>query len=106
MYSRDKILVECLKEMFRRVGERYPNKKFTNQDRWYAMRAWSDESEKDFKGWLVQYLKKRMRLSLEAAMKEVSYFLLMYGWRTVHDDGCLTILGKEQRAKAQKGRPV
>ena len=97
MYNRDKILGECLKELFRRVGERYPNKKFTSQDRWYAMRAWNDEDEKDFKGWLVQYLKKRMRLSLEAAMKEASYFLLMYGWRTVHDDGCLTILGKEKK---------
>lgn len=28
--STDKVFEECIKEMFRRVGLRYPNKKFTN----------------------------------------------------------------------------
>jgi hypothetical protein len=93
----DIVLTECLKEMFRRVGLRYPNKKLTSQDRWYAMYAWTNNEEDDFRNWMRKYLMKRMRWRKKQAVKEVAWFNLMYSWRTPHDDGCLTILGKEKK---------
>lgn len=95
--NKDEVLTACLKEMFRRVGERYPNPKLTNQHRWYAMRAWTQQEEDDFKDWMVQYLRKKMRLNIKEAQKETSWFMLMYGWALPHNDGTLTILGKEKR---------
>ncbi len=92
----EKVLHDCLKEMFRRVGLRYPNKKFVSQDRWYLQRAWTREDEKDFRDWMMKYVRKKLRYDVRTATKEVGYFTLMYSWRLPMNDGCLTILGKEK----------
>jgi len=93
----DAVFKECLHEMFRRVGLRYPNKKFTDQDRWYALRAWTFDDEDDFRKWMMKHLMKRMRMRSDAAKKEVGYFCLMYGWRLPVNDGALTLIGKEKK---------
>jgi hypothetical protein len=38
----------CLKEMFKRVGEKYPNKKLTDQKEWYTKRTWTEAEESSF----------------------------------------------------------
>ena len=95
--SRDKVLQECLTEMFRRVGETYPNETLTKNPDWYRMRAWLQEEENDFRKWMVDFLRKKMRLRKKEAEKEVAWFLLYYGWKTPGKDGCLTLVGKEKR---------
>ena len=72
---------ECITEMFRRVGEKYPNKELTDQKDWYMKRNWTHEKEADYKKWLIKKIKKAYpymrgrKLEMEAAM-----FLLTYGW--------------------------
>ena len=95
--STDKVLGECLKEMFRMVGLRYPNKKFTNNPRWYAMRAWTAKEEEQFRKWMKKHLMKRMRWRAKQAEKEVAWFTLMYSWATPRNDGCLMLIGKEKK---------
>ena len=96
MKNTDDVTIECLKEMFRRVGLRYPNK-ITAKPCWYDMYSWTKEDEDDFRKWMKKHLVKRMRLTMERAEKEVAYFSLMYSWHGLHKDGCLTILGKEKK---------
>ena len=74
----------CLKEMFLRVGEDYPNKELTNNKDWYNMRSWTIEEESKFRDWMVGYLRKKLRWTKKIAVKEVSFFLLQYGWTNKH----------------------
>jgi hypothetical protein len=84
MTDTDKACEICLKEMFKRVGEKYPNKKLTDQKEWYTKRTWTEAEESSFRKWMEKYLSKnfkywtKKRLDLEIAM-----FLLMWGWKTV-----------------------
>ena len=74
---------DCLIEMFKRVGETYPNPELTDRDDWYMQRTWTIEEEKDFKEWMKVLLKKRYKyltsLQIDA---EIAMFLLMWGWTT------------------------
>ena len=49
MFDYDKACEICLKEMFRRVGKKYPDKKFTDQKDWYTKVTWTEEEEEDFR---------------------------------------------------------
>ena len=93
----DTVFVECLKEMFRRVGERYPNKKLTDYSNWYCQRAWTETELQNFRKWMRKHVRKRMRCYAVRAAKETGYFILKYAWSTPHDDGTLTVLGKEKK---------
>ena len=77
----DKVCTECLKEMFKRVGEKYPNKKLTDQRDWYMKRCWTEKEEADFEKWMRAYLKKTCRWSTRMINKEVGMFMLMWGWK-------------------------
>ena len=80
----DKTCELCLKEMFRRVGEKYPNKKLTDQKDWFTKRTWPEEEEKDFSKWMDNTLKKRHPyLNKRSRIQEVGMFMLMWGWKTV-----------------------
>ena len=78
----DLVVDECLVEMFKRVGLKYPNPKFTNQPDWYTKRTWSEDEEDDFRLWMKQHLKKRCRWTNRTINKEIAFFLLMWGWKT------------------------
>ena len=82
MISYDKTCEDCLKEMFRRVGEEFPNEELTNQDDWYQQRTWTPEQEEDFKEWMTKLLKKRYRWSKKHLDWEVGMFMLNWGWKT------------------------
>lgn len=72
----------CLKEMFRRVGERYPNKELTDQKEWYTKRTWTQKQEDGFRVWMDKLLKKRHKMwNKDIREREISMFLLMWGWR-------------------------
>jgi len=73
---------DCLKEMFRRVGEEYPNEELTSQDEWYHLRTWTEEAKQDFEKWMTALIKKRHKLPMEKVYAEVAFFLLMWGWKT------------------------
>jgi hypothetical protein len=76
----DKVCTECLKEMFKRVGEEYPNK-LTKQKDWWMKRSWTLEEEIDFKEWMRKYLKKTCRWNAKMIDKEVGMFMLMWSWK-------------------------
>ncbi len=57
--SYEKTINDCLTEMFRRVGEEYPNPELTDQDDWYHQQSWTREEEDDFRDWMMKLVKKR-----------------------------------------------
>jgi hypothetical protein len=71
----------CLKEMFKRVGETYPNGKLTGDPNWFQRRTWTQAEEDDFRDWLKKYLKKKYRWTNHTIKKEIGMFLLMWGWK-------------------------
>ena len=76
----DKACEDCLVEMFRRVGEEYPNI-LTEQENWWTTRTWTSQEEDDFKEWMLDYLRTKAKMGKAKAETEVSYFLLMWGWK-------------------------
>ena len=76
--STAKMYEMALKELFKRVGLRYPNKKFTAQDRWYNKRAWLQSEYDDYRDWLIKLLMKRMRMLKKKdnnCMKKIMRFI-------------------------------
>lgn len=72
---------DCLKEMFRRVGEDYPNPELTEHEDWYTLRTWTKDQEDDFRLWMKKLLKKRYKhWGQRLVDNEVGMFLLMWGW--------------------------
>jgi hypothetical protein len=80
--SRGIIQEECLIEMFRRVGEKYPNKELTNNSEWYTMRSWTVKQEENFKKWMIRHLRVSGKFMKQEAIMMTSFFLLQYGWTT------------------------
>ena len=72
----------CLKKMFAAVGEKYPNQALTDQPEWYQKRTWTTKVEDKFREWMRLFLKKQgwRKAAIE---NELSWFMLMYGWKTV-----------------------
>ena len=70
----------CLREMFFRVGEKYPNKELTDQSNWYEKHSWTQKDEEKFKQWMISYFRKKLRFTKKRAESEVSMFLLNYSW--------------------------
>jgi len=79
----NRVLIECLKEMFSRVGEEYPNRVLTDNSDWYRLRSWTKRQEKDFEYWMKDYLRKNLKLNKKTAIIRVSQFLLIYGWTKI-----------------------
>ena len=80
--NNDKIVNNCLKEMFKRVGENYEKSYLLlTQEDWYRSKTWTQEEEDDFKDWMTVYLQKHKKdwtsLTIE---REIAWFLLMWGW--------------------------
>ena len=81
MDKNEKITEQCLKEMFKRVGEKYPNKELTNKKDWYTLRSWTTKEEDSFKKWMKKKLKKSWSyMGATKIDREIGMFLLMWGW--------------------------
>jgi hypothetical protein len=80
----EKACVICLKEMFKRVGEKYPNKELTGQKEWYTKRTWTEAEESSFRKWMEKYLSKKFKHWTKKTLDiEIAMFMLMWGWKTV-----------------------
>ena len=73
---------DCLKEMFKRVGEEFPNKELTDKQNWYTLRTWTEEEENNFRKWMEGHLKKRYSMTQKKRDSEIGMFLLNWGWKT------------------------
>jgi hypothetical protein len=83
-------VVSVLTEMLRRVDPECEEFDFT-EPLWYRKYEWTVEEENDFKGWLIQQLKKDKELrhdlldvnSTKAIVirNAVNWFVFNYGWR-------------------------
>ena len=73
---------DCLKEMFKRVGEEFPNKELTDKQNWYTLRTWTEEEENNFRKWMEGLLKKRYSMTQKKRDSEIGMFLLNWGWKT------------------------
>jgi len=77
---------DCLREMFRRVGETYPNEELTAHDEWYTQHTWTDAEQDAFADWMRKLLKKRYRHWRKRTIDhEVGMFVLMWGWKTTEN---------------------
>jgi hypothetical protein len=85
----NKYLQEILKEMCKRVGADF-KKIDVKKDRWYTEYSWTEAEEKEFKKWMVNYLKTnkkalnelygRNRVTTAWAKSATEWFLFNYGW--------------------------
>lgn len=76
----------CMKEMFKRVGEKYPNKKLTSHPNWFRCRYWSEDDQTKFSDWMRKLIKKRHKLTEKGVNNEVGMFILSYGWTTCKEN--------------------
>ena len=78
----EKFIDKCFKEMFKRVGEKWPAK-WPNEDKeWYSKRTWSEKEQDLFKRWLkIQIRKTYPHLNERKVEWEAGCFILCYGWR-------------------------
>jgi len=84
--SYDETCEECLTEMFRRVGAKYPWPGLTRYKSWFTRRTWTEVEEEDFRQWMYNHLKKRYGWNKEKLDREISMFLLMWGWKTKNEN--------------------
>lgn len=73
------LIKALLTEMFSRVGLEF-DIEFCKQEDWYRKHTWTVVEELDFIDWGVNFLAKRGHRNKAYARKEMSWFLLAYGW--------------------------
>jgi len=76
----EEVFSRCLREMFYRVGEDYPNDDLTSNDEWYRLRSWSIKDEENFRKWMYKFVKYELRISKKRAEEMVIWFSMDYGW--------------------------
>ncbi len=70
-------------KLFEMVGLKYVASE--DKDRaedWYLEHTWTEEEQEEFKTFGVDLLRKEERMNKRAAEKEMSWFILGYGWKT------------------------
>jgi len=86
----NKYLTEVFTKMCSIVGADYDSIDFS-ADGWYSKYEWTDEQEKEFEKWMIEFLytnnEARRELfgcrKVKKAIKPwVGMFLLSYGWKT------------------------
>ena len=82
MKSKTVVVEECMEEMFRRVGESYPNPELTKKDDWFLLRSWKKNDEQKFSEWMRKKIQKELKIPKTLAAREVGLFILNYGWTT------------------------
>lgn len=79
----EKFMMMCFREMFKRVGEKFPNEELTKHKDWYSRRTWTEKEQDSFKKWLKKKIASRWRYLKGRKLEfEVEMFILMWGWRT------------------------
>ena len=79
--EKQKILRGLLVKMFKIIGQEYSEDK-CKEEGWFTKHTWTAEQEQKFAEWGKKFLKKHMKLNDKCCKKEMSYFILNYGWKT------------------------
>jgi hypothetical protein len=82
----EKFVNKCFKEMFKRVGEKFPAKWAMEDKEWFRKRSWTEKEQSDYKKWLVREFKKAFPYLKRRAEFEAGMFILCYGWITKEED--------------------
>jgi hypothetical protein len=80
----EEICKNLLIEMFKRVGLDYTYEQileYAKKDEWYSTKTWTKEQENDFTSWAYTYTKKNSSWHKRTVERELSFFMLMWGWR-------------------------
>lgn len=75
-------LDKALDQLFKSVGFKQYDSKFTQQDDWYTKRTWTSDQEKLYKQWFIQTIKKDMKMNTFEAERSYSLFNLNWGWKS------------------------
>lgn len=80
---KSKLVDSILKEMFKRVGLKYPNPRFTKDKDWYTKRTWTEKEQESFKEFVKKKVRKAFPYFNENKVDfEAGMFILCYGWKT------------------------
>ena len=82
----EKFINKCFTEMFKRVGEKFPNEELTKDKEWYAKRTWTEKEQDSFKNWLEKEFKRAYPYLKHKAGFEAGMFILCYGWKTNYEE--------------------
>ena len=77
----NKFFQEVLDEMFKMVGFKGFDRKFTKQDDWFTKKQWTETQSDEFRDLFIEKSKKDLKWSDRTANKEYQYFNLMWGWK-------------------------
>lgn len=77
----DKFLEKALDKMFQAVGLENWDREFTKKQDWYMEHTWTEEQIDEYKKWFLQTVRKDLKLNKQLALKEWSWFFLMWGWK-------------------------
>ena len=55
--------------------------KLVGDQDWFHRYTWTSTEQEEFRTWAVELLRKKKRFTKEKANKEMSWFLLAYGYR-------------------------
>jgi hypothetical protein len=76
----DKFLEKALDKMFQAVGLASWDRELTKKQNWYMEHSWTEEQIDEYKKWFVRTAIKDLKLNKQLALKEWSWFFLMWGW--------------------------
>lgn len=77
----NKFLNKALNKMFKFVGFKEFDEKFTKNPDWYCRKSWSYDTQEKYKEWFYATAKKDLKWNDKTIEKEYSWFNLMYGWK-------------------------
>jgi len=77
-----KVKTNLLEKMFNMVGLEYKEKenKFRSEN-WFMEHCWTEEEQDKFKEFGINFLRKELKMSKYGAEREMSMFILNYGWK-------------------------
>ena len=71
----EKVVTDCFVKLFQFVGEKYPNKELTDKPNWYMLRKWSEMEENLFCEWMINYLRKKLKITKKEATIKTTFFI-------------------------------
>ena len=74
--------ITILKKMCHMIGVSYEAVSFI-QPNWFDLHTWTPEEEKQFIGWLADFLVKKKYTTKKRALREARKLNMQYGWKTV-----------------------
>jgi len=81
-YLTDAQVDEVLAKMFQAVGREFCSiRQSCRGDQWFMKSSWTPQQESKFEKWLLEYVRKKLKLPKKLAESRVKNFLFEYGWK-------------------------